>query len=127
MDYVMLRMRVTPLCPGISTQSGDGVSDVPPGSNHVRWDLPRLHSRRGVKGEAFWLGCKLRVSETCDNAPGARALPGLRTPGVPGPDHARVHHRCHGDSNQMTGAIDDELAAKILVRLELSLCRMPQD
>jgi hypothetical protein len=27
----------------------------------------------GFKGEAFWLGGKLHVSETCDNAPGARA------------------------------------------------------
>jgi hypothetical protein len=117
----MLRMRLTPLCPGLSTQSGDGVSDVPPGSNHVRWDLPRLHSRWGVKGG----GSGLAASCTCPRP--------ATTPPEHGHDRDCAHlvfpdlitHVSATDatvtSNQRAGAIDDELAAKILVRLELSV------
>ena len=38
----------------------------------------------------------------------------LRAPGIPEPDHARGHHRCHVTDNQITSAIDDELAGKNL-------------
>ena len=34
-----------------------------------RSDAPPLPDRRGVKRDAFWLGYKLHISETCDDAP----------------------------------------------------------
>ena len=94
---------------------GDG---LPHG--HIRIASPYdTDARWGVKREEFWLGYKLHVTETCDDAPsctcqavaaqgwtpappapGGRAGPqarqGLRAPCIPEPDHARGHHRGHG-------------------------------
>ena len=91
---------------------GDG---LPPG--HTRIASPYdTDARWGVKREEFWLGYKLHVTETCDDAPPCTCRPAARPPapdrragdgrghdkgcaqpGVPEPDHARGHHRCHGD------------------------------
>ncbi len=44
---------------------GDG---LPPG--HIRIASPYdTDARWGVKREEFWLGCKLHITETCDDAP----------------------------------------------------------
>ena len=87
---------------------GDG---LPPG--HARIASPYdTDARWGAKREEFWLGYKLHITETCDDAPpcscrpaaagagrsaGRRTRQGLRAPGVPEPDHQRGHHRCHRD------------------------------
>ena len=98
---------------------GDG---LPPG--HARIASPYdTDARWGVKREEFWLGYKLHITETCDDAPPCtcrpaaaaartrcsrapgrrprrqwpRAWQGLRAAGVPEPDHARGHHRRHRD------------------------------
>jgi len=87
---------------------GDG---LPPG--HARIASPYdTDARWGVKREEFWLGYKLHITETCDDAPPCicrpaaagrrgrarpRARQDVRVPGVPEPDHRRGHHRCHHD------------------------------
>ena len=51
---------------------GDG---LPPG--HARIASPYdTGARRGVKREEFWLGCKLHVTETCDDPPAVQLPPG---------------------------------------------------
>ena len=114
---------------------GDG---LPPG--HMRIASPYdTDARWGVKRGEFWLGYKLHITETCDDAPpctcpdagGEAAAAGAARNG-----HARGQDREHGKDcahlvfpnlitsvattdatvagNQMTGAIDDDLARKNL-------------
>ena len=53
---------------------GDG---LPPG--HLRIASPYdTDARWGVKRDTFWLGYKLHVTETCDDAPCVRLLPAIR-------------------------------------------------
>jgi hypothetical protein len=60
---------------------------------HARIASPYdLDARWGVKREEFWLGCKLHITETCDDATTDATMTG----------------------NQMTGAIHDDLAEKNL-------------
>jgi transposase len=100
---------------------GDG---LPPG--HIRIASPYdTDARWGVKREESWLGYKLHVTETCDGQPrcgcpgdggtgrrghkedcAAPAFPNLIT-------HVATTDATVTD-NQMTSAIDDELAAKTL-------------
>jgi transposase len=100
---------------------GDG---LPPG--HTRIASPYdLDARWGVKRDTFWLGYKLHVTETCDDQPrcgcpgnggtgrrshdedcAAPAFPNLIT-------HVATTDATVTDT-QMTGAIDDGLAAKNL-------------
>jgi transposase len=99
---------------------GDG---LPPG--HARIASPYdLDARWGVKRDTFWLGCKLHVTETCDDEPrcgcpgggtgrrghdegcAAPAFPNLIT-------HVATTDATVPDS-QMTGAICGDLAAKNL-------------
>ena len=110
---------------------GDG---LPPG--HARIASPYdTDARWGVKREEFWLGCKLHITETCDDAPpcscrataAARpaaegAVAGGRGGSGRGHDRACAHlvfpnlitHVATTDAtvtdNQMTGAIHDDLA-----------------
>ena len=114
---------------------GDG---LPPG--HARIASPYdTDARWGVKREEFWLGYKLHITETCDDAPpcscrataAARpaaegAVAGGRGGSGRGHDRACAHlvfpnlitHVATTDAtvtdNQMTGAIDDDLAGKNL-------------
>ena len=101
---------------------GDG---LPPG--HARIASPYdLDARWGVKRDMFWLGYKLHVTETCDDEPRCGC------PGDGGTDRRRHDEDCVAPAfpnlithvattdatvtdNQMTGAIDDELAGKDLV------------
>jgi len=112
---------------------GDG---LPPG--HARIASPYdTDARWGVKREEFWLGYKLHVTETCDDAPpctcrlaaAAQQAAGERGGGS-GRDreHGRgcahlvfpnlITHVATTDAtvtdNQMTGAIHDDLAGKNL-------------
>jgi transposase len=100
---------------------GDG---LPPG--HARIASPYdTDARWGAKRDAFWLGYKLHVTETCDDEPGcgcpgdggtgrrrhdkdcaAPAFPNLIT-------HAATTDATVTD-NQMTSVIHDELAGKTL-------------
>jgi Transposase DDE domain len=100
---------------------GDG---LPPG--HTRIASPYdLDARWGVKRDTFWLGYKLHVTETCDGEPGCGC------PGDGGTGRRRHDKDCAAPAfpnlithvattdatvtdNQMTGAIDDELAGKDL-------------
>ena len=101
---------------------GDG---LPPG--HARIASPYdTDARWGVKRDTFWLGYKLHVTETCDDQPRC-GCPGDGRTGRRG--HAKdcaapafpnlITHVATTDAtvtdNQMTGAIDDELAGKNLV------------
>jgi len=104
---------------------GDG---LPPG--HARIASPYdLDARWGVKREEFWLGCKLHVTETCDDAPACTCCPA-----VAGSRHAGdgehdkgcarlttpnlITHVATTDAtvtgNQMTSAIQEDLADKKL-------------
>jgi len=98
---------------------GDG---LPPG--HARIASPYdLDARWGVKREEFWLGYKLHITETCDDAP-----PCSCRPAAGGREHGKdcahlvfpnlVTHVATTDAtvtdSQMTGAIHDELAGKDL-------------
>jgi len=110
---------------------GDG---LPPG--HARIASPYdLDARWGVKREEFWLGYKLHITETCDDAPPCTCRPATGTR-ADAPGHTRGHDREHArgcahlvfpnlitsvattdatvTDNQMTGAIHDDLAAKNL-------------
>ena len=108
---------------------------LPPG--HIRIASPYdTDARWGAKREEFWQGCKLHVSETCDDAPpcscartsaAARPAAGGAVAGGPG-SHDRtcahlvfpnlITHVATTDAtvtdNQMTSAIDDELAGRNL-------------
>jgi transposase len=101
---------------------------LPPG--HTRIASPYdTDARRGVKRDTFWLGYKLHVTETCDDAPPCHCCPGAAAGGRDGcrehePDCAHlvfpnlITHVATTDAtvtdNQMTGPIDDELAGKNL-------------
>jgi transposase len=110
---------------------GDG---LPPG--HARIASPYdTDARWGVKRGEFWLGYKLHVTETCDDAPPC-TCPGTRGQRAAARAAGRGQDREHGKDcahlvfpnlitavattdatvtdNQMTGAIDDDLAAKNL-------------
>jgi transposase len=107
---------------------GDG---LPPG--HTRIASPYdLDARWGVKREEFWLGYKLHITETCDDAPPCTCGPApaatgsVRRAGGSGHDKACAHlvfpnlitHVVTADAtvtdNQMTGVIHDSLAGKSL-------------
>ena len=63
---------------------GDG---LPPG--HLRIASPYdTDARWGVKREEFWLGYKLHVSETCDDAPACTCRPDPATTGTAAADRA---------------------------------------
>ena len=63
---------------------GDG---LPPG--HLRIASPYdTDARWGVKREEFWLGYKLHVSETCDDAPARTCRPDPATTGTAAADRA---------------------------------------
>jgi transposase len=108
---------------------GDG---LPPG--HTRIASPYdLDARWGVKREEFWLGYKLHVTETCDDAPPCTCRPAA---GGTGPGAYRAGDGGHDKDcaylvfpnlitsvattdatvtdNQMTGAVHDSLAARNL-------------
>jgi len=105
---------------------GDG---LPPG--HARIASPYdLDARWGVKREEFWLGYKLHVTETCDDAPPCSCRPaadGARA-GADGREHDTgcaqlafpnlITHVATTDAtvtdNQMTAVIHDDLAGKDL-------------
>jgi transposase len=102
---------------------GDG---LPPG--HARIASPYdLDARWGVKREQFWLGYKLHVTETCDDAPPCTCRPAAPAqPPAAGQDHGRHCARlvfpnlithvattsAAAADNQMTSAICDDLAGK---------------
>ena len=107
---------------------GDG---LPPG--HARIASPYdTDARWGVKREEFWLGYKLHITETCDDAPACTCRPAAAQPGAPaggrgaGHDKGCAHlvfpnlitHVATTDAtvtdNQMTSAIHDGLAGKKL-------------
>jgi transposase len=112
---------------------GDG---LPPG--HLRIASPYdLDARWGVKRDTFWLGYKLHITETCDDAPpctcrqaGRADWPaaGSGGAGTQDPEHDKgcahlvfpnlITHVATTDAtvtdNQMTGAIHDGLAGKNL-------------
>jgi transposase len=106
---------------------GDG---LPPG--HARIASPYdTDARNGAKREEYWLGCKLHITETCDDAPPCSCRP-PDGPGQPATAGAREHatgcahlvfpnlitHVATTDAtvtdNQMTAVIHDDLAAKNL-------------
>jgi transposase len=91
---------------------GDG---LPPGHSRIASPYD-TDARWGVKREEFWLGYKLHVSETCDDARPCgcadgcgRGCPAAAFPNL-------VTHVATTDAtvtdNAMTGVIDDSLAAK---------------
>jgi transposase len=108
---------------------GDG---LPPG--HARIASPYdTDARWGVKREVFWLGYKLHVTETCDDAPPCGCRPDAVAGragggGAAGGGHGQgcahetfpnlITHVATTDAtvtdNQMTGAIHDDLSAKTL-------------
>ena len=105
---------------------GDG---LPPG--HARIASPYvLDARWGVKREEFWLGYKLHVTETCDDAPACSCRPGAdgARAGADGREHDTgcaqlafpnlITHVATTDAtvtdNQMTTVIHDDLAGKDL-------------
>jgi transposase len=104
---------------------GDG---LPPG--HARIASPYdLDARWGVKREEFWLGYKLHITETCDNAPPCTCPPAAaRRPVTDGREHDRacaqlvfpnlITHVATTDATvtdtQMTGVIHDGLTARNL-------------
>ena len=104
---------------------GDG---LPPG--HIRIASPYdTDARWGVKREEFWLGYKLHVSETCDDAPPCTcALAVAAGPGPQDRGHDKdcphlafpnlITHVATTDAtvtdNRMTSVIDDDLARKNL-------------
>ena len=104
---------------------GDG---LPPG--HIRIASPYdTDARWGVKRDTFWLGCKLHVTETCDDPPPCSCRPGpagQEPADGPGHDKGCAHlafpnlitHVATTDATvtgiQMTGAVHDDLAGKNL-------------
>jgi transposase len=111
---------------------GDG---LPPG--HARIASPYdLDARWGVKREEFWLGYKLHVTETCDDAPPCSCRPGAAGQADAGSAGAGVQDRGHDKGcaqltapnlithvattdatvtdNQMTSAICQDLTGKNL-------------
>jgi transposase len=110
---------------------GDG---LPPGHRRIASPYD-LDARWGVKREELWLGYKLHITETCDDAPPCSCRPATGA-GSRGSGRARGHGREHGEDcahlvfpnlitsvaatdatvtdNQVTGAIDDDLAGRNL-------------
>jgi len=106
---------------------GDG---LPPG--HARIASPYdLDARWGVKQEEFWLGYKLHITETCDDAPACSCRPpaaGSAGAGAQDGGHDKgcaqltapnlITHVATTDAtvtdNQMTSVIHDDLAGKNL-------------
>jgi transposase len=97
---------------------GDG---LPPG--HIRIASPYdTDARWGVKREEFWLGYKLHITETCDDPPACTCRDHDQAghqPGCARLIHPNlITHVATTDAtvtdNQMTGAINDELAGKDL-------------
>jgi transposase len=112
---------------------GDG---LPPG--HARIASPYdTDARCGAKREEFWLGYKLHITETCDDAPPCDCrLATAAQQAAGGSGHGHDHDREHGKGcahlvfpnlitsvattgatvtdNQMTSAIHDDLAARTL-------------
>ena len=114
---------------------GDG---LPPG--HVRIASPYdLDARRGAKRDTFWLGCKLHITETCDDPSPCSCRPGRSASQPAGGDEprgSRAGGREHArgcaqvafpnlittvaatdatvTDNQMTSAIHDDLTGKNL-------------
>jgi hypothetical protein len=103
---------------------GDG---LPPG--HLRIASPYdTDARWGVKREEFWLGYKLHVTETCDDAPPCGCQHGAGERHTAGRVHDKgcahlvfpnlITNVATTDAtvtdNQMTGAICDDLAGKNL-------------
>jgi transposase len=106
---------------------GDG---LPPG--HARIASPYdLDARWGAKREESWLGCKLHVTETCDDPP-ACTCPAAEVATARAGGHGREHDKGCAQlvfpnlittvattdatvtDNQMTGPIHDDLAGKNL-------------
>ena len=108
-----------------SEPDGDG---LPPG--HARIASPYdPDARWGVKREEFWLGYKLHVTETCDDAPACTCRPAAAgSAGAPDRGHDKgcahltapnlVTHVATTDAtvtdNQMTSVIHGDLAGKNL-------------
>jgi transposase len=108
-----------------SEPDGDG---LPPG--HARIASPYdLDARWGVKREEFWLGYKLHVTETCDDAPACTCSPAAAGgAGAPDRRHDKgcalltapnlVTHVATTDAtvtdNQLTSVIHGDLAGKSL-------------
>ena len=108
-----------------SEPDGDG---LPPG--HARIASPYdLDARWGVKREEFWLGYKLHVTETCDDAPACTCRPAAAgSAGAPDRGHDKgcahltapnlVTHVATTDAtvtdNQVTSVIHGDLAGKNL-------------
>jgi transposase len=103
---------------------GDG---LPPG--HIRIASPYdTDARWGVKREEFWLGYKLHVTETCDDAPPCGCQDGAGERHTAGRGHDKdcahlvfpnlITNVATTDAtvtdNQMTGAIHDDLTARNL-------------
>jgi transposase len=108
-----------------SEPDGDG---LPPG--HARIASPYdLDARWGVKREEFWLGCKLHVTETCDDPPACTCHPAAADcAGAPDRGHDKgcghltapnlVTHVATTDAtvtdNQLTSVIHQDLAEQDL-------------
>jgi hypothetical protein len=102
---------------------------LPPG--HARIASPYdTDARCGAKREEFWLGCKLHITETCDDAPPCSCRPpgAAGQPATGAGEHGKgcahlvfpnlVTNVATTDAtvtgNQMTGIIHDDLAARNL-------------
>jgi len=108
---------------------------LPPG--HTRIASPYdLDARWGVKREEFWLGCKLHITETCDDAPACTCRPGAAGQPAAGSAGAGAQDREHdkgcarltapnlithvattdatATDHQMTSVIHEDLAGKNL-------------
>ncbi len=96
-------------------EGGDG---LPPGDKRIasRWDLD---ARWSLKRDEFWLGYKLRITETCHDRPpcdcGGKCRKGCAAAAFPNliTDVATTPATVTG--NAMTSVIDDHLAARELV------------
>ena len=105
---------------------GDG---LPPG--HARIASPYdLDARWGVKREEFWLGYKLHITETCDDAPACTCRPAAGNAGAGAQDHGHdkgcayltapnlITHVATTDAtvtdNQLTSVIHQDLAGQDL-------------
>jgi hypothetical protein len=103
---------------------GDG---LPPG--HARIASPYdPDARWGAKRGESWLGCKLHITETCDDPPPCQCRPAAAAPpGRRGHQDGCAHLTAPNlitqlattnatvTDNQLTSAIDDDLAAKNLL------------
>ena len=105
---------------------GDG---LPPGHTPIASPYD-LDARWGVKRDTFWLGCKLHITETCDDPPPCTRRPDRpeQQPAARDRDHDKgcaqpvfpnlITHVATTDAtvtdNQMTSVIHDDLAGKNL-------------